>query len=137
VLLGCQLIARARGRQIDGESKGPHLFWSRIAEPRPTGLFGRPTANLGTRPVPLPGVAVGSLPTKTALKGLDNATVRAHTLTVLEHDAPAKSTQHPTLTWLTFLWYATLLPRRFFCLGVECVGILFVFLVVWARGVVF
>jgi hypothetical protein len=52
---------------LDGQSKGPHLFWSRIAtRDAKSGVL---TA--------VPGVHVESLPKKIALRGLDNAYVRA------------------------------------------------------------
>jgi len=69
----CSCVALVFCPQIDGESKGPHLFWSRIAE-RPKGLFGG-AKGAGARPVLLPGVSMDSLPSKAALKGLDNASV--------------------------------------------------------------
>jgi acyl-CoA oxidase len=46
---------------IDGEKKGPHLFWARIAE-----RGGGPSRTV-------PGVTCTTLPPKMALRGLDNA----------------------------------------------------------------
>ena len=51
---------------IDGDSKGPHLFWAKIA-----------TRDAQTGSVSsVPGVSVGTNPTKTTMLGLDNATIR-------------------------------------------------------------
>lgn len=51
----------------EGENHGPHLFWARI------GTVGDSGATIVSRPT---GVEVGSVPQKTAMRGLDNATIR-------------------------------------------------------------
>jgi acyl-CoA oxidase len=49
---------------IDGDNKGCHLFWARIA-----------TSNKGALAGCVPGVHVESMPPKAALRGLDNANI--------------------------------------------------------------
>lgn len=49
---------------IGGESQGPHLFWADIADRSEDGVI-----------TSRPGVVTTSLPLKTALRGLDNATI--------------------------------------------------------------
>ena len=58
---------------IDGEGvrRGPHLFWARIAAPAKGTMF-----KSGEGVEPVAGVTVGSVPRKTALRSLDNATLR-------------------------------------------------------------
>jgi acyl-CoA oxidase len=59
---------------IDGEKKGPHLFWTPIADS--AGGDRRSAKNsILARPEPRDGVNVGSNPEKTCMHGLDNATM--------------------------------------------------------------
>jgi acyl-CoA oxidase len=57
---------------VDGESKGPHLFWAPIAD-RAKDSSGKFVEC--ARPVPRSGVTVNSLPNKTVMLGLDNAEI--------------------------------------------------------------
>ena len=62
---------------IDGDSKGPHLFWAHIADAAASGgksTRGRTDGPLA-RPTPVAGVTIGTNPEKTCMHGLDNATV--------------------------------------------------------------
>jgi acyl-CoA oxidase len=56
---------------IDGERKGPHLFWARIAD----AAGGKQQKDSMARPTPRAGVTVDSNPDKTCMHGLDNATM--------------------------------------------------------------
>jgi acyl-CoA oxidase len=57
---------------VEGESKGPHLFWAEIADRQKDdqGNFIE-----GSRPVARDGVVIDSLPKKTVMMGLDNAEI--------------------------------------------------------------
>jgi acyl-CoA oxidase len=59
---------------IDGEKKGPHLFWARVADAA-TGDRRSGSSDKITRPQPRPGVTIDSNPEKTCMHGLDNATM--------------------------------------------------------------
>ena len=65
---------------VKGKKLGPHLFWGRIgSEARGWGSPARKSRTIGlpavARPSLVPGVAMESNPPKTALRGLDNASV--------------------------------------------------------------
>jgi acyl-CoA oxidase len=59
---------------IDGEKKGPHLFWSPIAHSA-SGDMRSASKTILAPPQPYDGVTVGSNPDKTCMHGLDNATM--------------------------------------------------------------